>query len=209
MSNLQILHISDFPQVYQKKDWSFSYLLFTTWVGHTYLKNLQTMPKTRPHQESFEKKTCVGNNVLSDHTVLGGTRPKPGHFFSERPWVFPWIICTTSQCSRMSKNDLKTFLLRKYASMGIKGYIQWTPAIPAALGDTHSGLISEVATFQSNLTNQATVDHQWNWLHQRGTKMYMYVRESIFTIIISSATLDNSDHNYLIIKLLWVLIKLL
>ncbi len=57
---------------------------FAVWVGHTHLKILETMPKPRPHQESFEK-MCVGDNFLPDHTVLGGRRAVRRPLFSERP----------------------------------------------------------------------------------------------------------------------------
>ncbi len=48
------------------------------------LKILQTMPKTCPHQESFEK-MCVGDNFLPNRTVLGGRRAESRPRFSEYP----------------------------------------------------------------------------------------------------------------------------
>ena len=76
--------------------------------GHTHLKILQTMPKTRSHQESF-KNSCVGGNFLPHYTDSfgGSARRKPATFFKTSLSMYR-IICTTSQCSRMSRNALKT-----------------------------------------------------------------------------------------------------
>ena len=80
---------------------------FAAWVGHTHLKILQTMLKTRPHQESFEK--CrIGGNFLPDHTVLLGWRAQSRPLFFKTSLSMYRIICTISQCSRMSRNALKT-----------------------------------------------------------------------------------------------------
>ncbi len=90
MFNFQILDIFDFPLApptrlsahalirVSKKDWRFIYLFLRM------LKILQTTPKIRPHQESFEK-NCMADNVLPDHTVLSGRRAVRRPLFSERP----------------------------------------------------------------------------------------------------------------------------
>ncbi len=57
---------------------------FSMWVGHTHLKILQTMPKTHPHQESFEK-NGVASHSLPNHTVLSGCLAVRRPFFSECP----------------------------------------------------------------------------------------------------------------------------
>ena len=56
--------------------------------GHIYLKILQTITKTWPHQEILEK-MCVGDNFLPNHTVLGCQRAESWPSFSECPRVCP------------------------------------------------------------------------------------------------------------------------
>ncbi len=85
MLNFQILDIFDFPRARPldltahalikgtKRRAGASSTYFSAWVGHTHLKILQTMPQTRPHQESFEKNGVAGN-FMPDHTVLLGRR---------------------------------------------------------------------------------------------------------------------------------------
>ncbi len=96
MFNFQILDIFDFrgPRPLDmtahalnkgnKRRTGASSTYLSAWVGHTHLKILQTMPKTRPHQESFEN-NCIGDNFLPDHTVLSGRRAVRRPLLSERP----------------------------------------------------------------------------------------------------------------------------
>ena len=55
---------------------------FSAWVGHTHLNIFETMPKPRPHKESFEK-MYLGNNFLPAYTVWGLPGRLPATF-SER-----------------------------------------------------------------------------------------------------------------------------
>ena len=68
------------------------------------LKILQTMPKT---SRKFQKKLCGWQCFAQPHS-FGSWRAESRPLFFRTSLSMSRIICTTSQCSRMSRNALKT-----------------------------------------------------------------------------------------------------
>ncbi len=88
MSNLQIVDIFDFPRappthsIWVPKGLALQIPISPRWWATPTIKSFKkTMPKTRPHQERFEK-MCMGDNILSNHNCGGGSADrKPAIFF--------------------------------------------------------------------------------------------------------------------------------
>ena len=75
--------------------------------SHGWATTTQSVPKTRPHQESFGK-NCMGGNFLPNHTIVGGSAGHSPATFFRTSLSVSGIICTTFQCSRMSRNALRS-----------------------------------------------------------------------------------------------------
>ena len=112
MSNFKFWTFFDFPRTppmhlirVPKNDWRLSYIFRHMGVPHPPL-NPSNYAKNMPTSRKFQKQLHGWQFFARPHSFGRSARLKPATFF-QNSLSMSRIICTTSQCSRMSRNALK------------------------------------------------------------------------------------------------------